>query len=551
LLSEIVMSDKTRFSKIHLIRTGEKEGEWGYINNNNLAVLDACINRAVFINLGGANNSYDDAWDLFKNVGTFAAVRDDANGGVVNDTAGNINKVGDDLSASGFIIDATNPTVSNRPDDRFIQFPKNDEFQKVYFIKNNSDYTIRIKADKFDDEDDGDVKVLPHEFIFVHLKNNKFERISNNEKSEIKLHRLEMVDKGGTPSRIDIGKGNGYIQNTSGPGNKGVKAVFGTLTIKEDCSTKTLALTEDDSELTIGSANSVKLTINKTSKQLIISDNIKTGNGHFGGTVCICTSKTGNTEKLYVEGDAKITDKLTVDSGITGDLTGDVTGDVTAKEVIIDGIKLHKVSNSNDELKVDGPLECNSFNIAGKFAVHWGKKGDTAYKKVWTSLDTHLQKTWTQDLHVQGNLSVTGTYPKSDAAYYLEWSDGNPNGEDRLGQPIYFDGDKISIADKNTPTDQIKGVVSATATVILNAAEFHWKGKYQFDDWGRGLLNDDGTPKLNPKYDPKIKYIPRKDRPEWAVIGLLGTVYVAKNAPVNPRWIKLKSNKVNDLFFIG
>ena len=56
---------------------------------------------------------------------------------------------------------------------------------------------------------------------------------------------------------------------------------------------------------------------------------------------------------------------------------------------------------------------------------------------------------------------------------------------------------------------------------------------------------------LNPDYDPSMEYIPREQRPEWNVVGLLGQVKVLVGQPVPSRWIKMKSlsNEV-DLYFI-
>lgn len=41
---------------------------------------------------------------------------------------------------------------------------------------------------------------------------------------------------------------------------------------------------------------------------------------------------------------------------------------------------------------------------------------------------------------------------------------------------------------------------------------------------------------LNPLYDDSLEYIPRSDRDEWHIIGLLGKCRILKNQPVNNRW---------------
>jgi hypothetical protein len=45
---------------------------------------------------------------------------------------------------------------------------------------------------------------------------------------------------------------------------------------------------------------------------------------------------------------------------------------------------------------------------------------------------------------------------------------------------------------------------------------------------------------LNPDFDPEVTYIPRAQRPEWNVVGLLGQIRVLKNQQIPSTWIKLK-----------
>lgn len=48
--------------------------------------------------------------------------------------------------------------------------------------------------------------------------------------------------------------------------------------------------------------------------------------------------------------------------------------------------------------------------------------------------------------------------------------------------------------------------------------------------------------KVSEKYDPSLKYIPRSEREEWHVVGLLGTVKILKDQPVSPSWIFIKDD---------
>lgn len=92
-----------------------------------------------------------------------------------------------------------------------------------------------------------------------------------------------------------------------------------------------------------------------------------------------------------------------------------------------------------------------------------------------------------------------------------------------------------------------------------------WNDKYLTDEWGRPIyetiqfteivlqpkLDDDGNTvyvddgntvseeveihklasvrKVNPEYNPGQEYIPREQRPEWGVVGLLGKVLVRQD----------------------
>ncbi|WP_260434599.1 peptidase G2 autoproteolytic cleavage domain-containing protein [Bacillus amyloliquefaciens] len=40
-------------------------------------------------------------------------------------------------------------------------------------------------------------------------------------------------------------------------------------------------------------------------------------------------------------------------------------------------------------------------------------------------------------------------------------------------------------------------------------------------------------PKVNPEWIEKIDYVPREERPEWNIVGLLGQVYVKVDSTVS------------------
>ena len=67
--------------------------------------------------------------------------------------------------------------------------------------------------------------------------------------------------------------------------------------------------------------------------------------------------------------------------------------------------------------------------------------------------------------------------------------------------------------------------------------------------------NDNGEKlmrrKLNPDWDESKTYVPRENRDEWNIVGLLGQVQITKGQPVASNWIKMKDiSDTVELWFI-
>ena len=110
----------------------------------------------------------------------------------------------------------------------------------------------------------------------------------------------------------------------------------------------------------------------------------------------------------------------------------------------------------------------------------------------------------------------------ADYAEYFEWADGNPDGEDRCGMLVALNGDKLVPAHG----DELFGVISAAPSVVGNAFEQHWHGKYAQDIYGRAIKTPYGEPLISPDFDPGREYIPRSKRPEWAAVGMTGRLVI-------------------------
>lgn len=144
-----------------------------------------------------------------------------------------------------------------------------------------------------------------------------------------------------------------------------------------------------------------------------------------------------------------------------------------------------------------------------------------------------------------GSVYGVGEYNTSGADYaeMWEWADGNKKSEDRRGYFVTVDANNKIV--KANSGDYILGVTSATPCIVGDTASEEWSGRYLRDVFGSILTEtvdveeyiDEETGetvpthtevrrKVNPDYDPSLKYIPRQERPEWSGVGLMGKLIV-------------------------
>ena len=148
-----------------------------------------------------------------------------------------------------------------------------------------------------------------------------------------------------------------------------------------------------------------------------------------------------------------------------------------------------------------------------------------------------------------GNIKTKGTVSSGqnfgDYAEYFESQSGQaiPN-----GTIVTLDGRFIRKAQFN---DKPIGIISGTAGVILGDQMFHHKDKFLKDEFGVTLTqielkeweDDEGNkyseevevPIPNPDYtEYEDDYIPRSERPEWNVVGLVGQVFTRFKGELKP-----------------
>ena len=159
-----------------------------------------------------------------------------------------------------------------------------------------------------------------------------------------------------------------------------------------------------------------------------------------------------------------------------------------------------------------------------------------------------------------GQCLAAGTFTNGGADYaeYFESYNAQPI---PLGTVVELTGSLIKICEN---AENAIGVISNKPSILGNSDEGtadEWVGKYEKDIWGNYIMesyeyelvdgiSDQGTPlfkteigtrrKLSANFDETATYVPRSERPEWNVVGLLGQIKVLKNQQIPARWIKMK-----------
>ncbi len=184
-----------------------------------------------------------------------------------------------------------------------------------------------------------------------------------------------------------------------------------------------------------------------------------------------------------------------------------------------------------------------------------------------------------------GATFADGAY-SSGGADYAEWFESSDGKAIPVGSSVVLDGStgKVRLAQPGEE-EKILGIVrpkvNTNACVIIgNSAEDYWNQKFEKDEFGRFVYelvdyykwvdekgqhhgyyanqvpDDVKVPenkevvsgnlmkKLHPDYDPSIPYVPRSERTEWHVIGMMGQIPVKNGQVLGSRWQLMRN--IND-----
>jgi len=162
--------------------------------------------------------------------------------------------------------------------------------------------------------------------------------------------------------------------------------------------------------------------------------------------------------------------------------------------------------------------------------------------------DSDAIPTAVMSINDSGTFITAGTHTASGSPDYAEYFESKDGKAIPFGTTVKLDGDKVVPCENgDTPI----GVISADPSVIAGGAEFEWRKRWLVDDYGKKLIGEDGNEIENPDYDDTIEYIPRDEREEWNVVGIMGQLPITKGQPIASNWIKMKDiSDTVELWFV-
>lgn len=256
------------------------------------------------------------------------------------------------------------------------------------------------------------------------------------------------------------------------------------------------------------------------------------------------------------------------------------------------GTRLLAYDNSTTNVTLGGFYSASTSYASAVQVIWCDRSSNSAYGFLVTrnASDTNTA----HYLRGDGNAYADGTW-NNNGADYAEYFESVTGQEIPVGTTVVLDGNKVRASTDQDAPSSIIGVVrpkepSIASMVVGNTAWNKWQGMFLTDDFGRYVLethdviewdevkdlgdgktetdhksyeshmipdgvtvpdnairksvDEKGKPfthyKINPDYDPAHEYVPREERPEWLIIGLVGQVPVLKGQPTGDRWIKMR-----------
>jgi hypothetical protein len=247
-----------------------------------------------------------------------------------------------------------------------------------------------------------------------------------------------------------------------------------------------------------------------------------------GSSIQMYTASGNNTtasERMRIDNDGRL-------------LVGTTSSNLGGSAVVAAGVQSSHTTGAQTMTVYNNSASCAANGI---FLVGTARTANAAYD---------IMNGWSNGVNDKefrvkgdGNVTCDGSFTGGGADYaeYFEWSDGNPDNEDRRGYSVVLDNEKIRKATSSDAASSIIGVISGNPSVIGDGDIQRWKYKYLRDDFGGYDLDENGDRVLNPNYDPDQEYTPREDRIEWDTVGLMGKLRIRKGQPTGSNWIKMRN----------
>lgn len=134
-------------------------------------------------------------------------------------------------------------------------------------------------------------------------------------------------------------------------------------------------------------------------------------------------------------------------------------------------------------------------------------------------------------IDTDGNMFLEGAMITNTTADYAEFFESLSGQQIDPGTSVIIENGKIREAKEG---ESPIGVISKNSTVIGNAFDDYWHGKYFRKE------NGELTMEISKEFDSLKEYIPRRHRREWNIVGLLGQIPINKGQIVDSKWVKIK-----------